>query len=130
MNRKYKVLVVDDNPTMVEIVKMALEDTYEVFSALDGVDGIELARSKKPDVIIMDVMMPNLSGLEMVRMLTIDEETKNIPVIVFTASHFDPSTEMIFKVEKNVKSFLKKPCSVDVIKEQVKSLIESKNIPS
>jgi CheY-like chemotaxis protein len=128
MNRK-KVLVVDDNPVMVEIVKMALESDYDVVSANDGLEGINLAKTEKPDVIIMDVMMPNVSGIELLRMLVSDDETKDIPVIVFTASHFDPSTEMLFKVEKNVKSFLRKPTTVDVLREQVAMAINSRNQP-
>jgi CheY-like chemotaxis protein len=128
MNRK-KVLVVDDNPVMVEIVKMALESDYDVVSANDGLEGINLAKTEKPDVIIMDVMMPKVSGIELLRMLVSDDETKDIPVIVFTASHFDPSTEMLFKVEKNVKSFLRKPTTVDVLREQVAMAINSRNQP-
>jgi two-component system alkaline phosphatase synthesis response regulator PhoP len=128
MNRK-KVLVVDDNPVMVEIVKMALESDYDVVSANDGLEGINLAKTEKPDVIIMDVMMPNVSGIELLRMLVSDDETKDIPVIVFTASHFDPSTEMLFKVEKNVKSFLRKPTTVDILREQVSMAINSRNQP-
>jgi CheY-like chemotaxis protein len=128
MNRK-KVLVVDDNPVMVEIVKMALESDYDVVSANDGLEGINLAKTEKPDVIIMDVMMPNVSGIELLRMLVSDDETKDIPVIVFTASHFDPSTEMLFKVENNVKSFLRKPTTVDVLREQVAMAINSRNQP-
>ncbi|HOJ86791.1 MAG TPA: response regulator, partial [Elusimicrobiales bacterium] len=88
--------------------------------------GISMAKTFKPDVIIMDVMMPNVSGIEMLRMLLSDDETRDIPVIVFTASHFDPSTEMVFKVERNVKSFLRKPCTVDILKQQVKSAIDSR----
>jgi len=128
MDRK-KILVVDDNPVMVEIVKMALESDYDVVSANDGLEGINLAKTEKPDVIIMDVMMPNVSGIELLRMLVSDDETKDIPVIVFTASHFDPSTEMLFKVEKNVKSFLRKPTTVDVLREQVAMAINSRNKP-
>jgi twitching motility two-component system response regulator PilH len=128
MDRK-KVLVVDDNPVMVEIVKMAIESDYDVVSANDGLEGINLAKKEKPDVIIMDVMMPNISGIELLRMLVSDDETKDIPVIVFTASHFDPSTEMLFKVEKNVKSFLRKPTTVDVLREQVAMVINSRNQP-
>ena len=124
---KRKVLVVDDNPVMVEVVKMSLESDYDVISASDGLEGINLAKSEKPDVIIMDVMMPNVSGIELLRMLLADEETKDIPVIVFTASHFDPSTEMLFKVEKNVKSFLRKPTTVDVLREQVAMAINSRS---
>lgn len=123
---KKKVLVVDDNPVMIEIVKMALEGDFVVISASDGKEGIELAKSEKPDVIIMDVMMPNISGIEMLRLLLSDEDTKDIPVIVFTASHFDPSTEMLFMVEKNVKAFLRKPCTVDTLKKEVNSAIESR----
>jgi CheY-like chemotaxis protein len=126
MSDRNKVLVVDDNPTMIDIVKMALESDYEVVSASDGREGISMAKTFKPDVIIMDVMMPNVSGIEMLRMLLSDEETRDIPVIVFTASHFDPSTEMVFKVERNVKSFLRKPCTVDILKQQVKSAIDSR----
>jgi len=125
MERK-RVLVVDDNQTMIEIVKMALEPDYSVEGASDGMEGIKLAKEIKPDVIIMDVMMPNVSGIEMLRMLLSEEGTRDIPVIVFTASHFDPSTEMIFKVEKNVKSFLRKPCTVDILKQQVKMALDSK----
>ncbi|HOL63525.1 MAG: response regulator [Elusimicrobiales bacterium] len=126
MSDRNKVLVVDDNPTMIDIVKMALESDYEVVSASDGREGISMAKTFKPDVIIMDVMMPNVSGIEMLRMLLSDDETRDIPVIVFTASHFDPSTEMVFKVERNVKSFLRKPCTVDILKQQVKSAIDSR----
>lgn len=124
--KEKKVLVVDDNPVMVEIVKMALEDEFIVISASDGKEGIEMAKTQKPDVIIMDVMMPNISGIEMLRLLLSDEDTKDIPVIVFTASHFDPSTEMLFMVEKNVKAFLRKPCTVDTLKKEVNSAISSK----
>jgi len=67
----------------------------------------------------MDVMMPNISGLEMLIILLSDDETKNIPVIVCTASHFDPSTEMVFKLENNVKGFLRKPCPVNILKQQI-----------
>ncbi|MEW6013017.1 MAG: response regulator [Elusimicrobiota bacterium] len=126
MSDRNKVLVVDDNPTMIDIVKMALESDYEIVSASDGREGISMAKTFKPDVIIMDVMMPNVSGIEMLRMLLSDDETRDIPVIVFTASHFDPSTEMVFKVERNVKSFLRKPCTVDILKQQVKSAIDSR----
>ncbi len=123
---KKKVLIVDDNPTMIDIVTMALESEYDVISASDGREGIDLAKKIKPDLIIMDVMMPNVSGIEMLRELLSDEETSNIPVIIFTASHFDPSTEMIFTVEKNVRAFLRKPCTVDTLKEYVKNAINSK----
>jgi twitching motility two-component system response regulator PilH len=124
---KYKVLVVDDNPTFLQLAEMSLSDSFQVITACDGQEGMEKAKSEKPNLILMDVMMPNVSGIEMLRMLLADEETKNIPVIVFTASHFDPSTEMVFKLESNVKGFLRKPCPIDQLKQQINMAIRSKN---
>jgi len=119
MENKLKVLVVDDNPTFLQLAQMSLENEYTVITACDGKEGVETAKTQKPDVILMDVMMPNISGLEMLRILLSDDETKNIPVIVCTASHFDPSTEMVFKLENNVKGFLRKTCPVNILKQQI-----------
>lgn len=126
MEGKHKVLVVDDNPTFLQLAEMSLSDTFEVITACDGEDGMQKAKSVKPSAILMDVMMPNVSGLEMLRMLLSDEDTKNIPVIVFTASYFDPSTEMVFKLESNVKGFLRKPCPIDTLKQQISNAIQSR----
>lgn len=115
-----KVLVVDDNINFLQLAQMALgTDDYEVHTATDGQDGLEQARAIKPDIILMDVMMPRVSGLEMMRMLLAEEELKDIPVLVMTASHFDPSTEQVFKQESNIKGFLQKPCPVNLLREQI-----------
>jgi CheY-like chemotaxis protein len=115
-----KVLVVDDNINFLQLAQMALgTDEYEVHTATDGQDGLEQARKVKPDIILMDVMMPRVSGLEMMRMLLAEEELKDIPVLVMTASHFDPSTEQVFKQESNIKGFLQKPCPVNLLREQI-----------
>lgn len=128
MEKKLKVLVVDDNPTFLQLAQMSLENDYTVITACDGKEGIELAKLQKPDVILMDVMMPNVSGLEMLRLLLSDEETKNIPVLVLTASHFDPSTEMVFKLESNVKGFLRKPCPIDILKQQIQLVTKNTQV--
>ncbi len=115
-----KVLVVDDNINFLQLAQMALgTDDYEVHTATDGQDGLEQARVIKPDIILMDVMMPRVSGLEMMRMLLAEDELKDIPVLVMTASHFDPSTEQVFKQESNIKGFLQKPCPVNTLREQI-----------
>ena len=117
---KIKVLVVDDNINFLQLAQLALgTDDYEVETATDGQDGIEQAMKIKPDIILMDVMMPRVSGLEMMRMLLAEEELKDIPVLVMTASHFDPSTEQVFKQESNIKGFLQKPCPVNTLREQI-----------
>jgi two-component system cell cycle response regulator DivK len=90
-----------------------------VYTATDGQDGFDQAKKVKPDIILMDVMMPHVSGLELLRMMLADEDVRSIPILVMTASHFDPSTEMVFKQESNVKGFLQKPCPVNTMRDQI-----------
>ena len=115
-----KILVVDDNAAFTELVEMVFSGEYDVAKAGDGEEGIKLARDCKPDVILLDVMMPKVSGVEMLRMLQADIETRKIPVVILTASHFDPSTRAMFEQEPNVNSFLKKPCGVETLRNQIK----------
>jgi len=124
---KIRVLVADDNINFLQLAQLALGTSdYEVFTATDGQDGFDLARKMKPDIILMDVMMPRVSGLEMMRMLLADEELRNIPVLVMSASHFDPSTEMVFKQESNIKGFLQKPCPVQVLQDEIAKALKNK----
>ena len=120
-----RVLVVDDNLNFLQMAQMALStEDYEVHTAADGQDGLEQARKVKPDIILMDVMMPRVSGLELMRNLLADDELKNIPVVVMTASHFDPSTEQVFKQESNIKGFLQKPCPVDLLRSEIARVLK------
>jgi len=80
-----KILVVDDEIQLIELVQIRLEaDGYEVITANDGEEGLEKAKSEKPDLILLDVMMPKMDGYQACSLLKNDEQTKNIPVILFT----------------------------------------------
>jgi CheY-like chemotaxis protein len=80
-----KILVVDDDPNLVTYLKALLEDNgYEVIAAKDGDEGLEKTKNEKPDVITLDLLMPEKTGIKMFRELRKDEELKNIPVIVVT----------------------------------------------
>jgi len=81
-----KILVIDDEPLVVEVLKIRLEmNNYEVIIARDGVDGLERAMREKPDLIILDIVMPGLDGYQICRKLKEDRKTKTIPVIMLTA---------------------------------------------
>jgi CheY-like chemotaxis protein len=81
-----KILMVDDEPEILKVISTRLTSKgYEVISAADGDEGIKKARQQKPDLIIMDIMMPNMSGGDAVRLLRADEETKHIPIVFLTA---------------------------------------------
>ena len=81
-----KVLLVDDSSTARLVTRMIFsqKSNYVLLSAVDGKDAVERARAEKPDLILMDVMMPRMTGLEACRILKQDKETSNIPVILLT----------------------------------------------
>jgi CheY-like chemotaxis protein len=80
------VLVVDDDPVIQRLLKVNFEmEGYTVLSAADGVEGIEQARAGAPDVIILDIMMPKMNGLEALTVLKADVRTEAIPVILLSA---------------------------------------------
>lgn len=123
MEERKKVLVVDDNQNFSQLLQCALEDDFEIFIANDGREGIQKAAEVLPDIILMDVMMPNIAGIEMARLLTAEEETRDIPVIVLTGSNLDSGTPGLFKQERNVRHFLSKTAPVMDIVAIVKKVL-------
>ncbi len=80
------VLVVEDDPVILRLLEVNFElEGFAVLLAHDGQEGIEVARAKRPDVIISDIMMPNVSGIELVQALKGDEATASIPIILLSA---------------------------------------------
>jgi CheY-like chemotaxis protein len=85
MGKKY-VLIVDDDPDMVETVGMMLESKgYEVGKAYDGIEGEESVKQRRPDVLVLDIMMPRKNGYVLCAELKKNKETRDIPVILLTA---------------------------------------------
>jgi two-component system alkaline phosphatase synthesis response regulator PhoP len=81
-----RVLAVDDSPTILEMIKAILiAGGYEVITASDGKEALETARAEKPDLILLDVMLPTLDGYRVCRLLKFDQNYKNIPIIMLTA---------------------------------------------
>lgn len=125
ISEKKKILLVDDDPDFIELIQLSLAGEFEVSTAMDGFEGIQKAAEILPDLILMDVIMPNVSGIEMVRMLTTEEDTKNIPVIVLTGTHTGKGIPELFKQESNVKQFLSKMTPVIDIETLIKEILYS-----
>jgi len=84
MNRK-KILLVDDSSTVLLMERMILSKSpYDLVTARDGWEGVEKAKAERPDLILMDVVMPRMDGFEACRRLRADDETRQIPVIMVT----------------------------------------------
>ncbi len=118
-----KILVVDDESAMHSVIFDTLSDDYQLAAAHNGKDGIEKAIQFKPDLILMDLMMPDIGGYEAVRLLRGNLDTRAIPVIVVTARTFDPSTIEMLKHESNVAAFINKPFRPKELREVVKQAL-------
>lgn len=105
---KKRVLVVDDNGNNLMLEKDLLEVAgFEVFEAKDASSGIEIAKKEKPDIIIMDVRLPDMLGTEAAKILRQDKETEHIPIVFVTASVMAQGREAITEIDDS--GFIGKP---------------------
>lgn len=103
-----KILVVDDSPTMLSGTTKILEAAnHEVIQAEGGKEGIEKASSGHPDLILMDIVMPDLSGFQATRTITSAAETKHIPVIMLSTK--DQETDMLWATRQGASDYIVKP---------------------
>lgn len=122
---KHKILVVDDSRIVVEYVKRILEDEetgFEVIAAYDGEEGLAKAFDELPDLIILDIVMPKMDGLDVCRKLKDTEETKLIPVIMLTSS--DYPEDKIKGFETGADAYIIKPFNPVELSVRVKGIIE------
>ena len=117
-----KILIVDDEADILEILKFVLESQgYECITASDGEEGLNLAREVKPDLIILDVMMPKINGYKISRLLKYDNKYKNIPILMITAR--SQEEDKIIGEETGADEYITKPFNVDFVVEKVKSYL-------
>jgi len=106
-NKKLKVLLVEDDPLLVKMYSTKFgAEGFEVFIAQDGLDGLNSAITNHPDFIILDVMMPRLSGIDMLKRLRSDPQGANIPVLVL--SNLSQEDEAKKAIELGAKEYLVK----------------------
>ena len=119
-----KILVVDDEKHIVRLVEVNLQRAgYEVVVAYDGVQALDVVKREKPDMIVLDVMMPRMNGFEVLKNLKANPETQEIPVIMLTAKAQDAD---IFKGwQSGVDSYLTKPFNPMELLTFVKRIFES-----
>ena len=119
---KGKILVVDDEIYIVHILDFSLGmEGYEVLTALDGEQALEKARAEKPDLIVLDIMMPKLDGYETCKRLKADDATKHIPVILLSAKGRNVDQKVGFEV--GADDYITKPFSPRKLVERINAVL-------
>jgi DNA-binding response OmpR family regulator len=120
---KKRILIVDDEADLMEVLSLRLQAyDYDVITASDGQEGLDKARLEKPDLIILDLMLPKIDGYKVCRMLKFDEKFKQIPIILFTAR----AQESDIKLGKEVgaDAYVTKPFEPAILLTKIKELIK------
>ncbi len=121
MNEKLIVLV-EDNPKNMKLLRDVLNHAgYEVLEAISAEDGIVLAQERSPDLVLMDVQLPGMDGLEAVKALKHDDRTTTLPVIAVTA--FAMKDDRKRALDAGFDGYLEKPISVQALREEVRKFI-------
>ena len=125
MTDKKQILLVDDDPDFVEAVKVIVENGgYDVRVAYDGQEGLEEVAEQKPDLIVLDVMMPVMNGHEACAKLKADDATKEIPIILLTAVADRVTTSTYTHrdmLESEAEDYMPKPVEPQELLERIKS---------
>jgi twitching motility two-component system response regulator PilH len=116
-----KILVVDDSPTERHVmVELLTKNGYQVVTAESGEEGVVKAKAEKPDLIIMDVVMPGLNGYQATRTITRDDETKNIPVLMCTSK--GQETDKIWGLRQGAQDYMVKPVNGEELLAKIAAL--------
>ena len=116
-----KILVVDDSPTERHFLGGILTNRgYQVIMAENGEEAIAMAKQEKPDLILMDVVMPGLNGFQVTRAITKDDETRHIPVIMCTTK--GQETDKIWAMRQGARDYVTKPVTQDVLLKKIAAL--------
>jgi two-component system alkaline phosphatase synthesis response regulator PhoP len=125
--KKNKILLVDDEADIVSMVRMRLEaNGYEVIVANDGSTAYNMARSDSPDLIILDLMLPQMDGYKVCGLLKKDSRYAKIPVILFTARAQEADKKMGEEVGADL--YLNKTCEPKELLEKIKLLLEKRSV--
>jgi len=121
--RRIKALVVDDNGNNLMLEKDLLEVAgFEVFEAENASDGIAIARREKPDIILMDVRLPDMRGTKAARILRLDQETRDIPIVFVTSSVMGEGIEEILDIADT--GFISKPINTRTFVKEISQFIK------
>ena len=119
-----RILIVDDSPSQLMGIRRIVEKLgHEAITAEDGAAGVDAAKRELPDLILMDVVMPNLNGFQATRSITREAATRHIPVILVTTK--DQDTDRVWGMRQGAKAYITKPFSESELSELITQYLGS-----
>jgi len=122
---KKKILIVDDNEDLIKIVQMSFKDSYETLSAKNGEEAVGLAVMEVPDLIIMDLMMYEMNGLEAIRLIRQNPKTRSIPIIAITGGLSNTVEDECSRI--GCDDYVSKPFTAAELSSRIKKLLKQNN---
>ena len=117
-----RILIVDDSPSQLMGIRRIVEKLgHEALTAEDGAAGVECAKKELPDLILMDVVMPNLNGFQATRSITREPTTRHIPVVLVTTK--DQETDRMWGMRQGARAYLTKPFSEDELARMIEETL-------
>ena len=117
-----RILIVDDSPSQLMGMKRIVEKLgHEALTAEDGAAGVEAAKANKPDLILMDVVMPNLNGFQATRAISKEATTSHIPIVLVTTK--DQETDKVWGMRQGAKAYITKPFNENQLVEIINGLL-------
>jgi twitching motility two-component system response regulator PilH len=123
-----RILIVDDSPSQLLGIQRIVEKLgHETLTATDGAAGVEAAKASLPDLVLMDVVMPNLNGFQATRTLRREPSTQHIPVILVTTK--DQDTDRMWGMRQGARAYITKPFSEDELSEVIERVFSGEDGP-
>ena len=123
MNRKLlSILIIEDEPDIRQFISFNLKkNNYKVLTAINGEEGLTITKKHKPDIVILDLMLPGIHGIEVCRLLNKNKDTKKIPIIMLTA--LGQEENIIKGLEAGADDYITKPFSFKILNARIKSVV-------
>jgi len=128
MNTPKRILVVEDNTTYRKMLKIRLKsEGYKIITAENGLEGLDKARREKPDLIILDLMLPRIDGHQVCRFIKFDKNIRDTPIVVLTCRNLSEDVELAIK--EHVDAFIIKGTRIEILLNVMKRLLDSRGAP-
>ena len=125
-SKEMKVLVVEDNDDLLNFLKATLSSDFKVFTAVDGAKAWEFVSKQIPDLVVSDIMMPNMDGFELCKIMKSTYETSHIPIVLLTA--LSEKTNQLHGLGLGADDYLTKPFDMNLLIQRIKSIVRNREI--